>query len=272
MKILYNNSREYSDCTDQYYSFEDLENGNNNLLYSYGIYMGYCTNDLPINYKNKIYADAEEPNGFTNGQLPHERENGLKLDYWTKIFQFCPYTAEWLNNIIYKTDKFLFTTWPSPHIKYFPNPNQLKIYDVFYQGSIHGWKQSFSGCIDTITKYKYAWTSISDYPDKRKTKINIPFRDKLLIGAQSKMTIVENLLHDPQIGMFSKNIKKIHGWNLNEAFSHIDQGIMPQFKAKILESMMSKTLSLVQKSPWDIMEKFGFIEGVHFFILMINMI
>ena len=78
------------------------------------------------------------------------------------------------------------------------------------------------------------------------------------------MTIIENLVHESKEGAFSKNIKQIPNWNLNEAFSYLSEGIMPQFKSKMIESMMCRTLVLVQKSPWDVMERNGYVEGEHF--------
>lgn len=263
MKVLFDGRFDYKDSSYFYNSFDNFLDDKKNLIYVYGIFAG----ELPNEYKNKIYLNIEEPNGlYHSGKLLPERElNGRILNYdWDVIYQICPYSTEWLNKIIGDNKYKFIDNILVCDSKYFPNINEPKIFDVMYQGSIHGYKQEFSSYIDIITKFNYIWTSLSDFHDSRKTHIKLSYIEKLKLHSKCKITIIDNLLYDPHPNAFATNIRKLPQWNLNEAFSHIDYGIMPQLKGKFFESMICKVLVLVQRGPWNIMEKFGFTEGEHF--------
>jgi hypothetical protein len=52
-------------------------------------------------------------------------------------------------------------------------------------------------------------------------------------------------------------IKNRTDWQKNEAFKHIDDlKIIPQFKSRCNEAAFSKTLNLVQRDPWNIIERY----------------
>ena len=262
MHTIFDGKYDYPDMNYNFFNFNKFFDDNKNLLYVYGIF----ADELPTGYKNRIYFNIEEPNGlYHSGKLLHERElNNRVLSYdWTKILQICPYSTKWLRESLGDSRYEFVKNVPVCNDEYFPKPEE-KIYDLFYQGSIHGCRREFSACIDAMTKFKYVWTSLSDEPDTRKTHIKVPFLQKLKLESQCKITVVDNLLYDPHPGAFATNIRRLPNWQQNEAFSHIDAGIMPQFKVKLLESMMCRVLILAQKLPWNIMEDFGFVEGEHF--------
>ena len=105
MKVLFNPKSEYPDGVVIHLDVKSLENDRSNLLYCYGIDSGYrIQRPDPKLFKHRIYFEQEEPNGFVNGQLPHERGN-WELSYWTKVLHPCPYTAAW-ENYVYNTDIF----------------------------------------------------------------------------------------------------------------------------------------------------------------------
>jgi len=52
-----------------------------------------------------------------------------------------------------------------------------------------------------------------------------------------------------------RNIKSRKSWWKNEAFKHIeDLKIVPQFKSRCNEAAFSKTLNLVKRDPWNLIE------------------
>lgn len=261
MKVLFDGKHDYPDTNYYYYDWKDFEDDSKNLLYIYGIY----GEKIPLEYKNKIYLNAEEPNGlYHSGKLLFERDlNGvIAPDVWTIIYQICPYSTDWMRDV-HGDDRFKFLKHcPMCAKKYYPTLDAPKIYDFFYQGSLHGDEMTKS--IDIIKNYKYVWTSLSDYPDSRKTHYKTPYLEKLKLLSQCKAAIVFNGLYENQPGAFLRNISRLPNWKLNEAFSHAHLGVMPQFKGKLLEHMLCKTLALVNRQPWDIMERFGFEEGEHF--------
>jgi hypothetical protein len=264
MKVLLDSTYEVPESDIFYYNFNKYLDDRKNLIFVHGIF----GENLPEGYKNKIYLNLEEPNGlYHSAKLLTDRELGGRIvsHDWTKIYQICPYSTKWLHDILGDTRYEFMDNFPIADNVYFPNPVEPKIYDTVYQGSIQGYRREFSPYIDEITKFKYIYMSISDGPDPRRTHFRLPYLEKLKLLSQCKMTIVDNRLYDPHPGAFATNCRKLPKWNENEAFSHIDFGVMPQMKLKLFSSSICRVLTLAQKSPWDVMEKFGFVEGEHFF-------
>jgi hypothetical protein len=269
MKVLYDGSAEAPDGNYEYYNWQKFDDNNMNLLYVYSIYKKIIP-EIYYNYKNRIYFNIEEPNGlYHSSQLLCERDGAKpNVDMFTKFHQLCPYSTDWMLNV-HKDNRFEWMKFlPVWDDIYFPNPNEKKIYDVFYMGSLYGYlmQQNEISCgIDVITKYNYIWTSQQiDPADSRRTHIRIPFLEKVKLQSQSKIAIEYSTLYEGYPGQFCEHITKLPQWKENEAFSHIKEGIMPQFKPRIYENMMCKTLILQKRNPWNLMEKFGLEEGVHF--------
>jgi len=256
MKVLFDAGSEYQDGLPINLDFSPFENEKNNLLYAFGINPGYRIVRPDRNqFKYTVYFEAEEPNGFVNGQLPHERGN-WELDYWTKILHTCPYTAAWENSI-YNTDKFELTNLIQNEKLMFENE---KIYDVCYIGST-GFDKGYSihhNVTDIIKKFpKYRF--ISRDPLSHVTDRGVSHVDKLKINSQCKISVCVNLLHIPYSNLSiqqASNIKKMPHWELNEAFKMIDHGFMPQIKGRVTEAGATKSLVLLLRDEWNVVEYF----------------
>jgi hypothetical protein len=256
MKVLFNAGSEYKDGHQINLDFSQFENGKNNLLYAYGIDAGYrmVRPDRSL-FTSTVYFEGEEPNGFVNGQLPHERGN-WELDYWTKILHTCPYTAAW-ENAVYDTDKFELTNTIHNEKLMFESE---KIYDVCYIGST-GFDKGYSihyQITDIIKKFpKYRFVSRDPLPHV--TNKSVSHTDKLKINSQCKISVCTSLLHTTHpylIAQQSSNIKKMPHWELNEAFKMIDYGFMPQIKGRVTEAGATKSLVLLLKDEWNVVEYF----------------
>ena len=53
-----------------------------------------------------------------------------------------------------------------------------------------------------------------------------------------------------------KTIKNYEGWDSCAAFSQLDKKILPQFKSRMHEAAMARTLNLVYRDPWGISEDY----------------
>jgi hypothetical protein len=52
-------------------------------------------------------------------------------------------------------------------------------------------------------------------------------------------------------------IKSYEGWEDNDAFQEVDgQGVKPQFKTRVHEAAISKTLNLVYRDRWNVVEDY----------------
>ena len=265
MKSFFQNYLDYPDQIYSFIDFSEFQDDKKNLYYVYGIF----TAEIPEGYKNRIYYNVEEPNGlFHTGKLLSERVvAGRQLNHgWTQILQMCPYSTDWLRNVLGQTQYVQCNHFPLFDFKIIPDlANTPKIYDFMFQGSLHGYKKEFSKAIDIMTGYKHVWCTLqTDAPDPRKTHINVPYAEKIKLCAQTKMTILDNRLYEAYPGEYVQKVKSLPEWQKNEAFSHIEEGTLPQFKVKGLEHMITRGLCLVKRDHWDIMERLGFKDGEHF--------
>jgi hypothetical protein len=107
---------------------------------------------------------------------------------------------------------------------------------------------------------------VSHNPVKYVTDYHVSYLDKLKINSQCKISVVANLLHisNPQLALEqANNIKRLPDWELNEAFKLIDYGFMPQIKNRVIEAAATKSLVLVLKDDWNVIENF-YTPDVHF--------
>jgi spore maturation protein CgeB len=58
-------------------------------------------------------------------------------------------------------------------------------------------------------------------------------------------------------------ITKYDGWQNNQAFKDLESGYIPQFKPRVIESMVCKTLVLVKYDQWNVIENW-FTPNEHF--------
>ena len=87
------------------------------------------------------------------------------------------------------------------------------------------------------------------------TNINLNFQQKVNLVAQSKVSVCYNLVHVNSEHV--PNIKSHSKWDKNIAFSEVGKwNVMPQFKTRIHEAAISKTLNLVLRDKWNIIEEY----------------
>jgi hypothetical protein len=247
MKTFFDGRREYPDCGHFHFHFDEFENETNKLLFAHGIYAGYNLDALPPGFENTIYLEAEEPNGYVAGCIPTRRERGLKLDMWTKVLSNDPYSANWLNKEVYGIDKFVPIAYPV-NIRYLC-ADEPKIYDVFYQGGIHS--HYFSQLVSEISKFNYRFCTLQA-GNELATDYCLPWQEKMKRNAQCKISVCIDMLMD--LDRYIPAIKSIDKWQLNPSFAYIDYGIMPQFKYRAVEAGFSKSLLLVLRDPWNVIE------------------
>ena len=73
--------------------------------------------------------------------------------------------------------------------------------------------------------------------------------------AETKISVCYNIVHvAPQ---HIPAIKSYSQWESNEAFKEVEKrNVMPQFKTRAHEAAISRTLNLVQRDPWNIIERY----------------
>jgi len=210
---------------------------------------------LAMNTKYSAYVNLEHPCTL------YGPNNSLGLDpisqqmMYNQVYTICPYTADWLNSIQSNTK---FIPMPYPHnLKYdiYEEERIKKVYDVAYCGLIHS--DEIASYIRAISPYKYFFSTIKEYNRNKTvnnlaTHDNIPNTKKWDVLSTSRASIIQNnlYLNAEQI----KIVKNLPRWNENKAFSHIDTGLLPQLKSRTVEAAICKSLMIVKKDPWNVIE------------------
>lgn len=210
-------------------------------------------------FKKKKYLNVTMPTEFCSNQ-----DISLDNDF-DIVYTICPYSAEWLNKIK-NTNKYK-TVWYPFNESYEPEKEE-KLYDVCYHGGIHGSK--YTRMLEIMIRFNYRYMTMRHGINTltRKclpyaTDMDLSFQEKLRRVSQSKISICYNSF--PVRGESDLiNVKSKQLYSDNQAFSHIeDLGIIPQLKSRFIEAAYSKTLNLVERDPWNVIEKW-YVPGKHF--------
>lgn len=246
MKIVVNNIDEYNDVMGNYYNLSKYDDNSSDEI----LFQGYNTsrNDalkkLYSNYKKRAYINLESPTAFIGTTTNIEEQK-----YFTHVYNICPYTCEWANKKL--ETKFIPIPFPIS-LPTFENINSdNKQHDVIYMGTLIN--EGHYRVIDVMKKYNHIFTSLFNYPHRYKpTHVNIGSIDKWNLLANTKISICINQAQFKPNNI--PNIKSYDGWETHKAFTNLESGVMPQMKSRITEAMGLRTLNLVKRDEWNIIE------------------
>jgi spore maturation protein CgeB len=254
MKVIIDNRSEYSDVLGNYYGLSKHNDDSPDEVF----FQGYDTSrNVALkktfsDYTKKVYLNLESPCSLLTTQTSIEEHS-----FFTHVLSICPYTSEWLRDKI-KT-KFIVVPFPIS-LEMFKDVNTEKIYDVIYMGTLMN--NDHRNIITTIKKHNHIFTSLVNYPTPHNpTHVNVNSKVKWDLLGQTKICVTIN---QAPFGLDKlKNIKSYDGWENNKALNRIHDGIVPQFKSRVTESMGLKTLNLVKRDEWNVIEEW-FTPDVHF--------
>ena len=90
---------------------------------------------------------------------------------------------------------------------------------------------------------------------------NVSSQEKWNVLGKTKASIAINMC--PLESRHIEWIKRNKHWESIETFNNLEYGYFPQFKPRVIEAMCTKTVNLVKRDPWNVIEKW-FEEGKHF--------
>lgn len=200
-----------------------------------------------------ILLDFAQPTNFFIGDNPDHYEHQFH-----KIFSICPYTAKWLNNR-QRNHKHIPIFFPFNE-KLIPKRYKKK-YDIIYTGHIIA--PTIHEYINTISKFNYRL--VSNSKDPLVTDHHASYTDKMKLIAESKITLVANLLYIRPHQLFF--LWKTPNYRNNEAFRLIPKWyeinkwfnkeiIAPQLKSRLFEAAFGRSLILCRRDPFNIVERF----------------
>jgi hypothetical protein len=204
--------------------------------------------------KKIVRLEFEEPNKFFLGDNMEIYDNEFY-----RIFTLCPYTSEWLNKKHNNNRRvpifFPFNEDDIPLI-------MRKEYDIIYTG--HLVSKKLTDDIKIISKFNYRFVSNNNNPLVTNHKSS--YSEKINLIAQSKITLVHNLLYPTATHI--KNIWKYKGWRKNYAFKLIPRPtelwklfslkniVVPQLKSRVFEAAFSRSLILCKHDQFNIIENY----------------
>lgn len=249
MKIVCDPSGEYPDVINSFYDLQRFDDDSKEEV----LFQGYATSVSDIlkkeyeAYKRKIYLNLEAPCAFftTSNAISSQ-------DFFSDVYTICPYTAEWLNESV--LTKTTYHKIPFPirlkYLNHFSNLSyESKSIDVAYMGTIIS--DMHNEVVDLIRNYNYMFATLQY--DPRATMVSEKCSIKWNVLSQAKISIAINLLYPTKEHIDC--IKRYKVWYENRAFWGIDQGIVPQFKPRIIEAAACKVLNLVKRDPWNVIEE-----------------
>lgn len=254
MKVVKKLSIEIPGTNTHYFNLDNHNDQESKECLFYGY--TFLENGIDLNLlkqnKRNVYLNVTMPTEFC-GPQPTDAD-----DNFDEIYSICPYSNKWLNEIK-NTNKYKTIFYPF-------NKNDIPIttekkYDVIYHGGLHGKK--YVDMLKILSNYNYRYLtqthginplthSMLGYA----TNTNLTNEEKIKIISESKISICFNSF-EVRGNSDLHNIKSRKDWQKNEAFKHVDDlKIIPQLKSRCNEAAFSRTLNLVQRDPWNIIERY----------------
>jgi hypothetical protein len=175
-----------------------------------------------------------------------------QTEYFDTIYSICPYTIQWLQNYHGDTKhKYIF----HPYVGDYAPENFDKKADVCYFGGVHS--QAHADFLGVMKKFDYRLMTLQNtfYCDEKDiTHLAVPLNEKMDLIAGTKATVCYNML--PLTDQHLLYIKQYDNWEENEAYSHLDQYIAPQYKCRVAEAAFCKSVILMKRDPWNIVEDY----------------
>jgi len=253
----------YSHSTSKFFDFQRFENECKDFILLEGGFekdrqweqFDLSKDELKdVQAKKVVVIELEEPNKYFIADNPEEYEH-----YFYKILSICPYTTDWLNKKNnYQKRVFVFYPFNENHIP----PKREKKYDIIYHGSLVS--QSLIREIEIMSKFKHCLVSKAKH--RLVTHSNASHEDKMNLIAESKISLVHNLLYPKPYHIF--NIWRSESYKKNEAFKLVPpwykpwelftkkEVLVPQLKSRLFEAAFGRSLILCKKDPFNLVERF----------------
>ena len=254
MLVLKDLSLEIPGTNTHYIGFDEYSQPSEDTVLLFGfnnLHSNKLFNEIK-DFKRKIYFNVTMPTEFGG-------DHDISLDdKFDEIYTICPYSVEWLNEVK-NTDKYKLAWYPFDPIGVDDAVGYNKTHDVCYHGGIHGNK--YVEMLQVIGKFNYRFMSMT-HGINNLTQQNLGFATDTDLSHWSKIDVISKCKMSVCFNNypFRGNIgalKSRPSWELNKAFQLIEShGLCPQIKSRLNEAAATKTLNLVERDPWNVVEHF----------------
>jgi len=259
MLILEDLSIEVPDTNAHHWKLKEFSEASTTdvLMYGYNSSANTAFQQQCQDYKRRIFFNNWAPCEFAQ-YLPHNNQAPTDYEgYFNEVYSICPYTVDWMNEQnLGRTYKNIFY----PFRREIVPGLSSKEYDVIYHGGIHG--QEHLNCLMVMREFNYRYVTMTHHingPTQQclplATDVNLNFADKLALVAKSKISVCYNLVHIAPDHIAPMQSHK--NWKDNGALAEAGRdNVMPQFKTRAHEGAISRTLNLVYRDKWNVMENY----------------
>jgi hypothetical protein len=266
MKVIQDLSDNYPDDVNHYTKFHEMgDDSEEEVLF---VDLGAVSNPFyrhqHRNFKRKVACVWEQPCSWLSGRGDQMSISGDFEDYFNEYYTICPYSAEWLNECFHEREKFKLAIVPY-NINDIPQVEYEKEYDVIWWGNLHSIDhihileamRNFKSHFYTVHPAHWTVKMEEQYFHRYTNQIagiSEPRRNMWEVLRKTKIFVMTNVIPLTQKNI--KSIKSMPYWQKNKAFSHLEQLRIPQMKTRAVEAAFNKTLSLVKRDPWNVIEYF----------------
>ena len=263
MKVVNDFRGHYDDSLERHYKYENFGDNSDTSVFLHGDgciqhYDEYLQSYG--DYSKRVTFNYEQPSGWQTADLTtkYAKRSADTSKFFHKIYTICPYTAEWLNEV-QKEERFIVSCHPFERdIAKTKEEDFVKEYDALYWGGIH--HKDHVDIVKAISQFKYNFITLGlgywplqDFSCVEfVTRVNVPRETMWDIMRKTKITITNNLLYCTEAQ--AQSPKTIGGWEKNKAFQHLEERIVPQLKTRAIEAAFNKSLLLVKRDPWNVIE------------------
>lgn len=247
MKIVVDNSGEYKDVMGDYYNLAKYNDDSITDVFfqGYNTTRNYQLKSAFSSYKTRRYLNLESPCSLLSTDTSIQDQS-----YFSHVYTICPYTAKWMGKFLPNT-KFEVIPFPVSLDTLNKIPKGYKNYDAIYMGTLIN--SDHYNIVSTIKKHNCVFTSLNEYPPPYSTThTNVTSSAKWELLGKSKISVGIN-----QATLGSHNLSSIYSykdWNLNKCFSDLNSLVVPQMKVRVTEAMAMKTINLIKKDQWNVIE------------------
>ena len=260
MKVISDFRGHYEDTVERYFDYEKYGDNCNENIFMHG--QGWTEfQDARVEFETYSYKatfNYEQPCAWQDpNNTDFMKRSADSANAFSKIYTVCPYSATWLNEM-QGMKRFIPAIIPYPESQTAEKPVE-KQFDILYWGAVHN--QDHLDILDVCKNYKYNFLTLGflywalKTPNKSHliTAENIPRARMWELIRKTKITVGSNLLYlNPERATAAKQLE---GWQKNRSLERLGDHIMPQMKTRPLEAVMNRSLLLMLRDPWNVIEE-----------------
>jgi len=266
MRVISNLNDNNPDDPDHYMKFDEMgDDSTENILFAHwGAIKNASYREQYKHFKRKVAWSGEQPCAFVTGKMEDLYYSADLEDYFNTVYTPCPYTSKWLNEYFHKREKFELAC-VAYNANEIPERDYEKEFDAIYWGGLHN--RNHLAILEAIKDFKsnfftihpQNWTAQMTQDEWHRcmnqlSGVGVPHRQLWNTLARTKVFISTNIL--PLRQEHINSIKTVPNWEQNEAFSHVDEFIAPQMKTRAFAAAFNKSLNLIKRDPWNVIEYF----------------